>query len=154
MCKRTRNSQTASDDREQITATVHSFYRDLPFNYYASTASAEKHLHSTNAVASSYPDLHRLLHSGEIKSVVEFGCGAGWLTNTIAYHYRLPVEAVDFTTKAVRRAKRVAQALNVADLVSITQADLFEYPPRSSPSSPMMSDRKSGVTMAFSSSEP
>src|SRR5262245_55400217 len=112
-------------DRE-ITERVKAFYREMPFNYYGSTSSAAERL-KINPLESMYPDMARLLSSGELKSVLELGCGAGWLTNTIAYHYGIPVTSVDFTTKALDRAGEVARALGVPELVTFVEENILDF---------------------------
>lgn len=115
-----------SSTRGTVSAAVKTFYRDTPFNYYSSVAASVAALKS-NALPSMYPDLNRVLRSGEVDRVLEFGCGAGWLANTMAAHYSLPVAGVDFTRKAIERARDVANALNVADLATFVECDLFEF---------------------------
>lgn len=34
-------------------------------------------------------------------SLLEIGCGAGWLSNSIAYYYGLDVTGIDFNPKAI-----------------------------------------------------
>ena len=61
-----------------------------------------------------YIDLDALLRKrnffnqqNEIEKVIEFGCGTGWLTNTISHYYNKKVTAVDFTKKAINIAAEV-----------------------------------------------
>jgi SAM-dependent methyltransferase len=105
---------------------VREFYEGMPFNYYSSAAAAAAQLR-VNPLESACPDLHGLLSSGEIRSVLDFGCGAGWLPNTVARHYAIPATGVDFTEKAIARARSVSRRLNTTRLVSFVVGDLFEF---------------------------
>jgi ubiquinone/menaquinone biosynthesis C-methylase UbiE len=100
------------------------FYKELPFNYQESVAQQVKTVKSRNSVL-SYAVLADLLKPGT--SVLEIGCGAGWLSNNIAYHYGLHVRAIDFNPVAVERARAVAKSLGVS--ASFEVADLFLFRP-------------------------
>ena len=41
----------------------------------------------------------------EVDSVLELGCGAGWLSNSISYYYGAKVLGVDFNPIAIEMAK-------------------------------------------------
>ncbi len=112
--------------RPQVGQKVRSFYEEMPFNYYDSTEAAADYIR-TNPVEASYPDLHALLSTGEIKTVLEFGCGAGWLSNSLALHYGLMVTAVDFTSKALERARGVSELLGIDDRTRFVESNLFEF---------------------------
>ena len=105
---------------------VRDFYERMPFNYYSSAAAAAAQLR-VNPLESTCPDLHGLLSSGAIRSVVDFGCGAGWLANIVARHYGIRSTGVDFTEKAIARARSVARRLKTSDLASFVVGDLFEF---------------------------
>lgn len=116
----------SSSTRPQVGQKVRSFYEEMPFNYYDSTEAAADYIRS-NPVEASYPDLHALLQSGEVKTVLEFGCGAGWLTNSLALHYGLQVTAVDFTSKALERARGVSRVLGIEERTRFVESNLFEF---------------------------
>lgn len=103
-------------------ADVLAFYRQLPFNLRESAAEHAAAIRRENA-ATSYPPLPPLLGKGT--SVLDVGCGPGWLANTIAFHYGSAVAAIDFNPVAVERARAVAAALGVS--VAFEVADLFLY---------------------------
>ncbi len=107
------------------TASVRDFYREMPFNYYSDAALAERNLRA-NPIA-AYPDLDALLEEDEIGSVLELGCGAGWAANAMALHYGKTVVAVDFTAKALSRAREVAQRVGTQHRVGFVEQDLFDY---------------------------
>jgi len=110
---------------------VKDFYRDIPFNYTDNISFYTNSIKGVNQVL-EYEDLHnlivrrkRLFGTPIINSVIEFGCGTGWLTNSLAYIYRKNVSSVDFTEKAIRTATLVSQELNVNP--TYFHSDIFEY---------------------------
>lgn len=117
---------------------VSDFYRDLPFNYSESPSLYTESIRDVNQVL-EYKDLDAHLNSISAKKVkferdqvLEVGCGTGWLSNSIAYHYGLNVTAIDFTEKAISMANTVSNALSQDN--TFIQADIFEYvPPQSFP---------------------
>ena len=111
-------------DATYANADVLAFYKELPFNYQESVEQQVKAVKSRNSVL-AYPVLAELLKPGT--RVIEIGCGAGWLSNNIAYHYRSNVHAIDFNPVAVERARAVARALGVS--VTFEVADLFLFSP-------------------------
>ena len=110
---------------DKVSDQVRSFYRDLPFNYYTTAELAAEQI-LNNTVETTYPDLHRLLGRSDIHTVYEFGCGAGWLSNSIALHYDKQVTAVDFTAKAVQRAREVADYIAIETPPNFLVGNLFE----------------------------
>lgn len=111
--------------RAHVRKAVRAFYEEMPFNFHGDAASSAEAVRG-NAVAATYPDLDALLRSGEVGRVLELGCGAGWFTNTVAHHYDVRVDAVDFCGKALARAAEVAQAVGTTERVRFIEADLFE----------------------------
>ncbi|MCB9880798.1 MAG: methyltransferase domain-containing protein [Planctomycetes bacterium] len=118
------------DSTGDVASRVHAFYESLPFNQHDSAKDAARSIRAHD-LESSYPDLHALLASGRTSSVLEIGCGAGWLAATIAHHYGerhgVDVAAIDFCSRALSRARIVAEELHVGDRISFVQSDLFEY---------------------------
>lgn len=111
-----------------VTLSVQDFYRELPFSYYETTQTALKQLEN-NAIAATYPDLHEVLlaHSDSLPmKVIEFGCGAGWLSCTLAKHYNVEVTAIDFTAKAIERAKELAKGLGFADRIQFHHQNFLQ----------------------------
>jgi SAM-dependent methyltransferase len=100
------------------------FYKELPFNYQESVEQQVNAIKSRNSVL-AYPVLAALLR--ESTAVLEVGCGTGWLSNNIAYHYRSRVQAIDFNPVAVERARAVARSLELSTKVEV--ADLFAFRP-------------------------
>lgn len=105
--------------------SVQTFYQQLPFNHFGNPRTAARSLR-TNPIPETYPDAHRLLETGAISTAVDCGCGAGWLSNTLALHYEVEVTGVDFTVRALERAQEVAHRLGVHHRVRFVEADLLE----------------------------
>ncbi len=105
---------------------VRAFYASMPFNFHGKVKDAVSSIQK-NQVFQTYEDLHALLESGRIRTVLEIGCGAGWLANSLALHYPVQVTAVDFCQEALERAQKVADALGTAADVKFIESDLFEY---------------------------
>jgi SAM-dependent methyltransferase len=108
-----------------IAQRVRSFYEALPFNYYESLTSAIEQVRRNPVTA--YPDLHRLLSSQGIQSVLEFGCGTGWFSNAVALHYSKAVLGVDMTSQALERAREIAGALGAVPAAEFAQSDIFAF---------------------------
>ena len=105
------------------------FYKNNPFNFSDNINFYVDAIKNSNQVF-EYEDLHNLLSQKyffreNIKNIIEFGCGTGWLTNTISYHYKKNVHGVDFTKKAIKTAKSISNNLKVYP--KYTCADIFDY---------------------------
>ena len=110
---------------------VVNFYKDIPFNFTSDIDFYLKNIKNSNQIL-EYKDLHKLLiknkslHQGKlIKDVIEFGCGTGWLTNSLMYYYNKKVTSVDFTEKAIEVAKKVSEKLNKS--ANFKHRKIFEY---------------------------
>ncbi len=104
---------------------VRAFYQALPFNHYGDVQAEAESLRD-NVIPSTYPDLHHVLSQAEVRSVADCGCGTGWLSNTLALHYDVEVKGIDFTSRALDRARDVASRLGVDRRVRLVEADLLE----------------------------
>ncbi len=108
---------------------VINFYKDNPFNFSEDISVYFDSIKNSNQVL-EYEDLHRILSKkfgseNKIKNIIEFGCGTGWLTNTISYYYKKNVHAVDFTKKAIDTAKSVSNSLGVYP--KYTHSNIFDF---------------------------
>jgi len=122
-----RNDRAALEGRRSaVGGAVREFYEQLPFNYHGGVESSAQAVRN-NPVASTYPDLHEHLRRARGLAVLELGCGAGWLSNTLALHYDARVTAVDFTARALERAREVAAALKVDGRARFVEGNLFEF---------------------------
>ena len=102
---------------------VINFYKDNPFNFSNNISVYFDSIKNSNQVL-EYEDLHKILRNrfgfgNKIKNIIEFGCGTGWLTNTISYYYKKNVHAVDFTKKAIETAKSVSKTLKFIQSIHI-----------------------------------
>ena len=82
-----------------IDEQVLNFYKTLPFNF---KGSVENHALGVIERKSYGENLEPLLNKGT--KVLEVGCGAGWFSNGIAYHYKCDVTAFDFNPVVIERA--------------------------------------------------
>ena len=90
------------------------FYRDIPFNYTDDISFYTSNIKNFNQVL-EYEDLHHLclkrknfFGTYEVNKILEFGCGTGWLTNTLSYTYKKKLTSVDFTQKAIATSEQVS----------------------------------------------
>ena len=115
-----------------IMKKVINFYKDNPFNYSDDINIYLESIKNSNQVI-EYEDLHKLLSNNyglgkNKKDIIEFGFGTGWLTNTISYHYKKKVHAVDFTKKAIETAQEVSNSLKVYPRYTFSNIFSFEDP--------------------------
>jgi SAM-dependent methyltransferase len=111
-------------DREQVTTAVSAFYDELPFNYGETAESAAAIIRRRNQVESTYPDLDLVLRE-QASSLLDVGCGAGWLSHTCAYHYGVRTVGIDLSTTAVQRAREISAALELDAVTEFRVTDLF-----------------------------
>lgn len=64
-------------------------------------------------------------HLTSNNTVLEVGCGVGWLSSSIAYHYKCKVTAIDFNPVAIERANKINDAIQ--STVDFQVQDLFLY---------------------------
>ncbi len=110
---------------------VEEFYRDTPFNYTQDVDFYANNVLSSNQIL-EYSDLHNLLRKTNwtkfkphIRSIIEFGCGTGWLTNSLTSYYSKDVTGIDFTSKALDIAKEVSRKLKIKPRYHLS--DIFDY---------------------------
>lgn len=106
----------------EVGPEVLEFYRRLPFNTAAEPDAMAAEVKAANTLA-QYPPLLRLVTPG--RRVLDIGCGAGWLSNTMAYHQKADVTGIDFNPIAIEFATQTAQSLGVPTVFEV--ADLFNY---------------------------
>ena len=73
-------------DNCDVGKTVLNFYKELPFNYYGSIEGHVKSVIQQRPIEEQYPPLKGLVTP--CTNLLEIGCGAGWVTNSIAYNYK------------------------------------------------------------------
>ena len=105
------------------------FYRELPFNMWGSDAD---HVASVNSGVSlrNQPPLDGLLHAE--MTVLEVGCGVGWLSCQMSHAHRCRVVGIDFNPVVVEVARRTAATMSlpvefhVADLFAFSRSEPFD----------------------------
>ena len=110
-------------DNCDVSQTVLDFYKDLPFNYYGSIEEQVKSVTQQSPIEDLYPPLKGLVTP--CKNMLEIGVGAGWLTNSIAYHYKKKVLGLDFNPIAIERASSVAKKMELQS--EFLCEDLFAF---------------------------
>lgn len=122
---------------DAVEPTVRSFYNDLPFNFHDTDRRAIKAIRFPS-IERTYPDLHALIngqvaeHTGEAATILEVGCGAGWLSHGMALHYGAKVDAIDLTPAALDRARALGPKLGTADQVKFRECNVFDFHPAKS----------------------
>jgi len=104
---------------------VLAFYKELPFNYRSTVENTVKAIKKQNMLK-AYPIVGDLIT--EKSRILDVGCGAGWLSNSIAYHHGCSVTGIDFNPVAIERAQQVGTGLGVSSEFSVE--DLFLYRPQ------------------------
>ncbi len=102
------------------------FYKTLPFNYKSSDEEEVKAVRNRKPEG-LYPGISELL--GPNVSVLEVGCGTGWLSNSLNYMYKSKITGIDFNPVAITRARGVAKLMGL-DAKFLVE-DLFLYEPDS-----------------------
>jgi len=107
-----------------IAEKVRSFYEHMPFNYYTTPEAAVVAVLRNPTVG--YEDLASLLSAGTVKTALEVGCGTGWLSLAMAYHYDVTVTGIDIAQNPLKRARVVKDKLGVKG-IQFLQSDLFDF---------------------------
>lgn len=100
------------------------FYTSLPFNFYSDPSVAAEEIERRDAVQ-NYSVIIPLLKDG--LRTVDMGCGAGWLVNSLNYHYDVTAEGVDFNPVAIDQASQVSEILKLKSGFHVS--DLFQFKP-------------------------
>jgi SAM-dependent methyltransferase len=105
--------------------SVLDFYKSLPFNTRGSLREAARSIRRQNPVP-VYSPLVPLLREGV--RVLEVGCGTGWMSNSMSYHYNCDVTGIDFNPIAIDQCDAVADTLELDTQFRVQ--DLFTYQPQ------------------------
>lgn len=100
------------------------FYNTLPFNIQKDAKTQSSDIKNIS-ISREYPPLAE--HLSNDVEFLEIGCGVGWLSNAINFHYKCKVTGVDFSSTAIERAKQISKILDT-DVTFLTK-NLFQYSP-------------------------
>jgi len=102
------------------------FYEKLPFNIYGDIDSATEQIKKSDPLT-VYPELGKIFDKYDKVKIIDFGCGGGWLVNSIAYHHgkRSQVTGVDFNPVALEYANKIKNKLNLNS--NFIKSDLFGF---------------------------
>ena len=118
-----------NDSNKQVRKELLEFYFDLPFNKASVPEVAAEDIKQANTLGYYFCPYESLFNSG--RTVLELGCGAGWMANMINYYHKSRILGLDFNPTAITAAKEVAKALAPdADNnkgAKFKVADIFEY---------------------------
>ena len=111
---------------KNIDKEVLSFYKKLPFNIYDNIDKACENIKKFN-LKKTYPFLVDPII--ESSTIIDIGCGGGWLVNSIAHNYKKKILGLDFNFIAIDFAKKVSQKLE--NNIEYEVDNIFEYTPKS-----------------------
>ena len=102
------------------------FYEQLPFNVYGNLTTAENQIKKHDPLK-VYPELKKIFLKYKKIKVIDFGCGGGWLTNSLSYHCGedVQVTGVDFNPVAIDYANKLKLRLKLNS--KFITSDLFTF---------------------------
>jgi len=107
-----------------IDQKVLNFYEKLPFNIYGDIDKACENIEKFD-LKKVYPFLLKPVSKSE--TIIDVGCGGGWLVNSIAHKFKKDIHGIDFNPVAIDFAKKVSKKLN--NKVSYEVKNIFDYKP-------------------------
>jgi len=108
-----------------VATKVLEFYEQLPFNYASSPEIVVSEIKNNNVLSYYFSKWESLFKKGS--TVLEMGCGAGWMSNAIKYYHGSDIVGIDFNPKAIGFAIEVAKLLTPQEQAKFVVSDLFEY---------------------------
>lgn len=105
---------------------VLNFYKELPFNIYGNKKSATDQIVKFNPLE-IYPELKKIIEKYKKIKIIDFGCGGGWLVNSLSYHLneKADVTGVDFNPSVIKYANEIKSNLNLSS--NFFCSDLFKF---------------------------
>lgn len=106
--------------------SVLNFYKDLPFNIYGNLDNSVKKIKEINPL-NDYTELKRIINEFEELSLIDFGCGGGWLANSLSYQLKnkIDVTGVDFNPEVIKYANKIKEKLSLNS--NFHTSDLFTF---------------------------
>ena len=102
------------------------FYKTLPFNIYGNISSAINQIKKKDPIQ-LYPELKNIFSEFDKIKIIDFGCGGGWLVNSLSYHHKDKVEVtgIDFNPEVIKYAEKIKTKLNLKS--KFYTSDLFTF---------------------------
>ena len=102
------------------------FYEKLPFNIYGNLSAAENQIKKYDPLK-VYPELKKIFLQYKKIKVVDFGCGGGWLVNSLSYHCGdfIEITGVDFNPVAINYANKLKLKLKLNS--KFISSDIFTF---------------------------
>ena len=102
------------------------FYKQIPFNIFGDQTTAENQIKKYDPLE-VYPELKKIFSQYKKIKVIDFGCGSGWLVNSLSYHYRdfVDITGVDFNPVVIDYANKLKLKLGLNSKFILS--DLFTY---------------------------
>ncbi len=107
-----------------IDEKVQSFYETLPFNIYGNIDIATNRIKKIS-LFKTYPVLKEIFEKNKIDNVIDFGCGGGWLINSLAFSKNVNVYGVDFSKTALKYANDISKKLKLK--TTLINSNIFDF---------------------------
>ena len=105
---------------------VFHFYEKLPFNIYGDFNTAVDQIKKWDPLI-VYPELKKIISNFKKIKIIDFGCGGGWLVNSMSFHHKNKVEitGIDFNPKVIEYANKIKDLCNLDS--KFFTSDIFEF---------------------------
>lgn len=112
---------------------VYKFYKELPFNISGNEKLHTEQLKNFNPLE-VYPELKKIISNYKKIKIIDFGCGAGWLVNSLSYHLgnKAEVTGVDFNPIAIKYANGIKNEMRLkskfytSDIASFSSRNKYD----------------------------
>lgn len=115
-------------DFEETGRKVLNFYRELPFNFYASGVDTAAELLRSNRIK-AYPVVHEYLKERAGATLIDVGCGAGWFVNSSAHYYDVHATGLDLNPVALKQAQSVARLMPGGEKTEFIVHSMIDFDP-------------------------
>ena len=102
------------------------FYEKIPFNIYGDFNTAVDQIKKWDPLI-VYPELKKIISNFKKIKIIDFGCGGGWLVNSMSFHHKNKVEitGIDFNPKVIEYANKIKDLCNLDS--KFFTSDIFEF---------------------------